>query len=70
MDLAEEGYRNVLVAPIGFVCDHVEVLYDIDIGVQEIARKHGVRVVRTESMNSNPTFIEAVADAVLEKLSQ
>lgn len=67
-DLAAEGYTDVLIAPIGFVCDHVEVLYDIDIGVQQIARAHGVRVVRTASMNSHPTFIEAVADAVAEKL--
>jgi ferrochelatase len=68
-DLAAEGYRHVLAAPIGFVCDHVEVLYDIDIGVQAIARANGVRVERIESMNSNPAFIEAVADAVAEKLT-
>ena len=65
-ELSSEGYENVLVAPIGFVCDHVEILYDIDIGVQEIARAHGVRLERIESMNSDPMFIEAVAD-VLEK---
>ena len=67
-DLAEEGCRNVLIAPIGFVCDHIEVLYDIDIRVQEIARGCGVRVERTESMNCNPMFIRAVADAVLETM--
>ncbi len=70
VDLAGEGYRNVLVAPIGFVCDHVEILYDIDIGVQKIAKEQGVRVERIESMNSNPLFIEAVADAVEEKLNE
>ncbi len=70
VDLAGEGYRHVLVAPIGFVCDHVEVLYDIDIGVQEIAKKQGVRVERIASMNSEPGFIEAVADAVEEKLNE
>ena len=67
-DLSEEGYENVLIAPIGFVCDHVEVLYDIDIGVQAIARKHGIRVERTDSMNSSPVFIEAVVDALLDKM--
>ena len=66
--LADQGYRQVLVAPIGFVCDHVEILYDIDIGLQEIARPRGVDVRRIASMNSDPTFIEAVADAVEEKL--
>ena len=68
-ELAGAGYRHVLAAPIGFVCDHVEVLYDIDIGVQAIARANGVRVERIESMNSNTAFIEAVADAVAEKLA-
>ena len=64
--LASGNYRDVLVAPIGFVCDHVEVLYDIDIGCQEIAQKCGMRLERTEMMNSDPVFIEAVADAVEE----
>ncbi|MDA0745006.1 MAG: ferrochelatase [bacterium] len=67
-DLAEQGYRHLLIAPIGFVCDHVEVLYDIDIGVQAIAKEHGVQVERIASMNSNPVFIQAVVDAVVEKL--
>jgi len=64
--LASGNYRDVLVAPIGFVCDHVEVLYDIDIGCQEIAQRCGIRLARTEMMNSDPVFIEAVADAVEE----
>ena len=68
-DLAEKGYRHALVAPIGFVCDHVEILYDIDIGVQEIARSRGMNVRRIASMNSDATFIEAVADAVEDRLS-
>ena len=64
--LASGNYRDVLVAPIGFVCDHVEVLYDIDIGCQEIAQQRGIRLERTEMMNSDPVFIEAIADAVEE----
>ena len=68
-DLAGEGCRHVLVAPIGFVCDHVEILYDIDIGVQKIARSRGVNVKRIASMNSEPAFIEAVVDAVEEELN-
>ena len=62
--LADGNYRHVLVAPIGFVCDHVEVLYDIDIGCQKIARQRGIHLARTEMMNSAPPFIEAIADAV------
>ncbi len=64
--LTHGNYRDVLVAPIGFVCDHVEVLYDIDIGCREIARQCGIRLERTEMMNSDPVFIEAIADAVEE----
>ena len=64
-ELAKEGYKHVLVAPIGFVCDHVEVLYDIDIEAKQIAQEHGIQLERIEMMNSDPMFIEAVADAVL-----
>ncbi|MDP6039885.1 MAG: ferrochelatase, partial [Candidatus Latescibacteria bacterium] len=66
--LADGNYRDVFVAPIGFVCDHVEVLYDIDINCQKIAEELSVRLERTEMMNSDPLFIEAIADAVEEKL--
>ena len=68
VQLAEEGYKQVLAAPIGFVCDHVEILYDIDIGVQSIAAEHGIRVERIESMNSDPLFIKALGDALDEKI--
>jgi ferrochelatase len=70
VDLAKEGYKHVLVAPIGFVCDHVEVLFDIDIEAKQIAQEHGVQLERTEMMNSAPLFIEAVADAIAEKLER
>ncbi len=67
VDLAKAGYRHMLVAPIGFVCDHVEILYDIDIEAKQIAEEHGIQLERIESMNSTPLFIEAVTDAILEK---
>ena len=68
VDLAEAGYKQVLVAPIGFVCDHVEILFDIDVEAKQIAEERGVHLERIESMNSAPLFIEAVADAIVEKL--
>jgi ferrochelatase len=68
VDLAGQGYRHILVAPIGFVCDHVEILYDIDIEAKQIAEAHGVQLERIESMNSDPQFIGAIVDAVTEKL--
>jgi ferrochelatase len=65
VDLAREGYKYVLVAPIGFVCDHVEILYDIDIEAKQAAQEHGLQLERIESMNGDPVFIEAIADAVV-----
>lgn len=68
VDLAKAGYKYMLVAPIGFVCDHVEILFDIDIEAKEIATEHGIQLERIESMNSNPLFIDAVAEAILGKM--
>jgi ferrochelatase len=70
VDLAKEGYNYMLVAPIGFVCDHVEILFDIDIEAKQIAAEHGIRLERIDSMNSNPSFIAAVADAIIEKFEK
>lgn len=66
--LADEGVRNAVVAPIGFVTDHVEVLYDIDIGVQAIAGAHGVRVERPPMLNDGEPIVRALASLVAECL--
>ena len=63
-DYALQGIRDVVVAPIGFVCDHVEILYDIDIGFVRHAAALGIQLRRPESLNNSPTFIAALADAV------
>lgn len=61
-DLAQAGARNVVVAPIGFVADHVEVLYDLDIQAREFAEELGLGFVRAASLNDDPTFVAALAD--------
>jgi ferrochelatase len=61
-DLAAAGERDVLLAPIGFLSDHLEVLYDVDIELQSVARRLAVRLERTESLNASPLLIEALAD--------
>lgn len=66
--LAQAGQENLLVVPVGFVCDHVEVLYDIDIGAREIGEKYGARLERAPSLNSSPTFINALADLIEQYL--
>jgi protoporphyrin/coproporphyrin ferrochelatase len=61
---AADGGTAVVVCACGFVADHLEILYDIDIEAEEVARRSGVRLVRTESMNADPRFIRALASVV------
>ncbi|HEX9764115.1 MAG TPA: ferrochelatase, partial [Candidatus Acidoferrales bacterium] len=64
-ELSRAGKRHVVVAPIGFVCDHVEVLYDVDVAFRDYAQARGITLWRTESLNDSPLFIEALAALVL-----
>ena len=66
--IAASGARDVLICPIGFVADHLEVLYDIDVEAQAFARERGIRLRRTESFNAKPEFIAALAVIVQEAL--
>lgn len=61
LELKRQGHPGVVIAPIGFVCDHVEVLYDVDIGFREFANEQGLKLWRPESLNASPTFIAALA---------
>jgi ferrochelatase len=62
--LAKEGVRHVLIVPIGFVADHVEILYDIDILFQRYARERNITLRRTASLNESPALIRALASLV------
>jgi protoporphyrin/coproporphyrin ferrochelatase len=62
--LAAEGVRTVVQVPIGFVSDHLEILYDVDIEATVAARQLGIHLVRTEMPNASPEFIRVLADAV------
>ena len=64
MGLKTNGHRGVFVQPIGFLCDHVEVLYDIDIAFQACARRQGLRLWRAESLNESALLTAALADLV------
>ncbi len=66
---AESGVREVVLDPIGFVCDHVEILYDIDIQFREYAARRGITLVRPESLNDSPTFTAALAEVAKRCLS-
>ena len=67
--LRDVGHRSVLVAPIQFLADHLEILYDIDIGARQQAEAAGLRFARIESLNTTPRFIDALAAVVTSRLS-
>jgi ferrochelatase len=62
------GARRVLVCPIGFVADHLEILYDLDVEAQAFAAEHGLQIRRTASFNDRPEFVDALAEIVRERL--
>ncbi|PKM82922.1 MAG: ferrochelatase [Firmicutes bacterium HGW-Firmicutes-14] len=67
--LKQEGQRDVLIVPIGFVSDHIETLYDIDIAQKEHAVSLGLNFRRTDSLNTSNSFIRALAELVREAMS-
>ncbi|MDO8700490.1 MAG: ferrochelatase [Deltaproteobacteria bacterium] len=67
-ELAARGVKDVVVAPIGFVCDHVEVLYDLDIETKKLAADFGMNFVRASCPNDHPTFIRMMASVIEEKI--
>jgi ferrochelatase len=64
-DLAREGHRHVLVAPIGFLCDHVETLYDIDIELTQYAKSRGIHLERMAMMNASSAMVETLASVLV-----
>ncbi|EGL81556.1 Ferrochelatase [Caldalkalibacillus thermarum TA2.A1] len=61
----DENVEHVMICPIGFVSDHLEILYDIDIEAQNVARELGIELKRPPSLNTDPRYIEVLADMVL-----
>ena len=62
--LPDQGTHDAVVAPIGFLCDHVEVLYDLDVDAAKAASEAGVRMKRAQALNDHPLFIKMLADLV------
>jgi ferrochelatase len=63
----EEGSRSFLLAPIGFVADHLEILYDIDIECKEWAEKNGARLARCDSLNDSDDFVDCLQSIIVAK---
>jgi ferrochelatase len=69
-ELAQAGCKNVLLVPVGFVSDHVEILYDIDVLFRDYGKARGVSVRRSESLNDSPKFAAALASLVTARIKQ
>jgi len=67
-NLKAKGHRGVFLHPVGFLCDHVEVLYDIDIFFKQFAEKEGMRLWRAESLNGSKTLTAALAELVISRV--
>jgi ferrochelatase len=65
--LVSEGKLNILLCPIGFVCEHVEILYDIDIVYQNLAKSLNIHLERIEMLNTAPEMIDGLAQLIREK---
>ncbi|MNZ80993.1 Ferrochelatase [compost metagenome] len=65
-DLSKEQVEDVLVAPVGFVSDHLEVLYDLDIEAKTVAKELDMRLERIDSLNSDPLYMETLSELILE----
>ncbi|MBE9914367.1 MULTISPECIES: ferrochelatase [Paenibacillus] len=69
-NLSKEQVENVLVAPIGFVSDHLEVLYDLDIEAQEVAKELDMRLMRIDMLNSDPLYMQTLCDSIVDQLKK
>jgi len=65
---AAAGARRFLIVPVGFVCDHTEILFDVDVQAAGAAREAGATLRRTESLNTSPAFIDALEEIVRARL--
>lgn len=67
-ELAEQGVRDVVVMPMGFISDHMEVVYDLDFQAKQHAESLGMRMVRAETVGTAPPFVSMIRELVLERI--
>jgi len=67
---AEDALQAVVLSPIGFVCDHIEVLYDLDVEAADVCRQLSIPMVRARAVNDHPRFADAMANAVLQTIER
>ncbi len=69
-DERQRGLEAAVIVPIGFICDHVEVLYDLDVEAADVCREIGLPMVRAQAVNEHPLFMDALADMVVRVIRQ
>ncbi len=67
--LRNEGVTNVVVAPIGFVSDHMEVVYDLDVEARRVADEIGMKMVRAQTAGTHPSFVKMIRELVIERIN-
>jgi ferrochelatase len=67
-ELATRGVTDVVIAPIGFVSDHMEVIYDLDVEAEQLCRKLGLRMVRAATAGTHESFIKMIRELMLERM--
>lgn len=68
-ELKQAGVTDVVIAPVGFISDHMEVLYDLDTEAQQLAQEIDLHVVRAATVGTHPTFIKMIRELILERLT-
>ena len=68
--LAAEGVKKIIIAPIGFISDHMEVAFDLDIEAMATAAEHGIAAVRAATVGVHPEFVSGIVDMVIERASR
>jgi ferrochelatase len=68
--LASENVRDVVVVPIGFISDHIEVLYDLDFEAKNTASELGINLVRAETVGVHPRFVQMIRELIVERISR
>ena len=69
VELANEGFEDVVVAPIGFVADHLEVVLDLDHDAAAVAREHGLNFIRAATVGTHPAYVSMVRDLICERMT-
>jgi ferrochelatase len=66
--ISDLGVRNVVIAPVGFISDHMEIIYDLDIEAKDLAIELGITLVRARTVGTHPTFVRMIRELIEERL--